>query len=839
VLIKKPHNRKIYSTIIRVFYWRKYFIYFVLVLSIFLSGVFYGIRGYKTGLLSYYFKQVKGAVFTNIDTGLNFIHSLTVNPDILYVDIKAINLEKLSYLRQMALDGNGIIPEEIKDSKVPGKIRYKNNKYKANFSLTGQNYNHIAHPYKWSFRVKIKESKTIDGMEKFTLLVPMVRGDNLLSEWIIHKFSQYLGLISLRYDFKKVIVNGKNYGIYAIEEHLDKRMIENNRLREGLIVKAGLDSLKVYKMKKVLKNEGLSSQLKYLDVAWQSFITGKINTQNLFDVTKLAKYYALSDLVNGQHTHFMGNEFYYLNPITHLLEPIGREWDSPYKKYDEYDIFINDNTLGNTDFKTTRYQNLILNDPQFVLSYLDALREFSTNTFILNFINSIEQEISTTRAILYTEYPHLTSSEDFLYDLVDKITTTLNSDIAGLLSFQLEGKISDEMVFSVNNDSKVPVIIKEISVGDETFDLNTVVPHNYYKNIHVKTMDLYDRSFDMRVTYRAGGQLQWHTKKIIAWPDNEIEIIYSTNDEIGLPYIDGSYILDQNKDKWVVDHNIVISKDTQLIISPGTTIDIVNNASIITYSNVIFKGETNNQIKVISSDGSGQGIIVISSKTKSIINNTNFIGLTNLNKKGWSQTAPIVFYESEVEISNSSFENNYSEDALNIVRSDFYLNKVLFKNNYSDALDLDYSVGSIIDSEFLNIGNDAIDISGSSIFIKNVTIQSSKDKAISMGEKSNAKGNSISIENSGIGISSKDLSKFKFDDIDITNCDVAFSLFKKKSEFGPTSGIVNNVNMKGNKVDYLIEKKSFLQINGNLIKGDINDVKSLMYGNRWGKKTAP
>ena len=45
-----------------------------------------------------------------------------------------------------------------------------------------------------------------------------------------------------------------------------------------------------------------------------------------------------------------------------------------------------DNTLGNTDFKTTRYQNLILNDPQFVLSYLDALREFSTNTFISNFI---------------------------------------------------------------------------------------------------------------------------------------------------------------------------------------------------------------------------------------------------------------------------------------------------------------------------------------------------------------------------------------------------------------------------------------------------------------------
>ena len=77
-------------------------------------------------------------------------------------------------------------------------------------------------------------------------------------------------------------MNGKDYGIYAMEEHFDKRMLENNKMRAGLIIKPHLDSFKVYK-KKLLENEdsvlddqSISMQLKYLDSAWQSFLSGKI-----------------------------------------------------------------------------------------------------------------------------------------------------------------------------------------------------------------------------------------------------------------------------------------------------------------------------------------------------------------------------------------------------------------------------------------------------------------------------------------------------------------------------------------------------------------------------------
>jgi hypothetical protein len=45
------------------------------------------------------------------------------------------------------------------------------------------------------------------------------------------------GLISLRYDFIDLTINGKGRGIFALEESFGKELIENNQRREGPILK--------------------------------------------------------------------------------------------------------------------------------------------------------------------------------------------------------------------------------------------------------------------------------------------------------------------------------------------------------------------------------------------------------------------------------------------------------------------------------------------------------------------------------------------------------------------------------------------------------------------------
>ena len=74
---------------------------------------------------------------------------------------------------------------------------------------------------------------------------------------------------------------------------------------------------------------------------------------------------------------------------------------------------------------------------------------------------------------------------------------------------------------------------------------------------------------------------------------------------------------------------------------------------------------------------------------------------------------------------------------------------------------MDFSDGLIENTEFINSGNDAIDISGSNVQVNDVEIIKVGDKAISAGEKSLLKGENILIKDSEIAYASKDLSSIQ------------------------------------------------------------------------------
>ena len=58
-----------------------------------------------------------------------------------------------------------------------------------------------------------------------------------MNESILHKLLKYEKLPYLRYKFIPVSLNGKYLGIYALEEHFGKELIENSGFREGPILK--------------------------------------------------------------------------------------------------------------------------------------------------------------------------------------------------------------------------------------------------------------------------------------------------------------------------------------------------------------------------------------------------------------------------------------------------------------------------------------------------------------------------------------------------------------------------------------------------------------------------
>ena len=289
---------------------------------------------------------------------------------------------------------------------------------------------------------------------------------------------------------------------------------------------------------------------------------------------------------------------------------------------------------------------------------------------------------------------------------------------------------------------------------------------------------------------------------------------------------------------WKVTQNIHIPKGYKVFLNEDTKLNLINSASIISYSPLNFLGSDENPIVITSSDSTGQGIFVLNTKEKSVLDHVQFKNLSSPSKNGWELSGAVTFYEADVSIHNCIFSNNRrGDDFLNIVRSEFNINNTLFNDILSDAIDSDFCKGNISNSSFINCGNDAIDISGTNLKIKNIFMDNIGDKGLSAGENSQLIANNIKIANSEIAICSKDMSEIIVSDVSLENDKIGFTAFQKKSEFGPGNIEGSKVKMTNIPIPYLIEAQSSCTIDGE-IKESINDkVKDVLYGTTYGKSS--
>ena len=206
------------------------------------------------------------------------------------------------------------------------------------------------------------------------------------------------------------------------------------------------------------------------------------------------------------------------------------------------------------------------------------------------------------------------------------------------------------------------------------------------------------------------------------------------------------------KGSWLFENSFYLKNGYKLSIEPGAKINFVNGSFIfVDESPVDIIGSKVDSIYMFSSDSSGMGLYVRNSLVKSEINYLSFKNMRGLNYLNGA----INFYNSDVYINNSVFTNNYSEDAVNIIESNFTIENSRFYGIASDAIDIDFGYGEIKNCIFGNINNDAIDVSGSKVLITHCDVSNAGDKAISCGEASTVTISSINLLRCGIGIAKK------------------------------------------------------------------------------------
>ena len=798
-----------------------------------------------------YFDDLKIDFYQNIKKP-----ELKSEKDILRINIPSDVMEKIVSFRNKAIEQD-IISEDLK-SYFKASIDLNGEKHPISIRLKGDWVDHITGGDKWSYRIKIGGNKTYQGMKKFSIQNPSTR--SFMSEWFAHRLFEKEDILTTRYQFKVVYINGINMGIYALEEHFDKRLLEHRKRREGPIVK--FDESGVWQARKFQKkNGGLIKKYPYLEsseilpfsekktrkneVLLNQFMVAKShmeryrnqdeNIEEFIDIDKMARFLALCDITNATHGLAWHNQRNYFNPVKSCLEPIAFDCFTTHK-------MLHDELIGKSNDNDFTIIDALFLYPKFEKIYVDYLNNFSKESFFRDFILDINSEIKHCEFLLSHEYPmHQLDVNYFLSNcnrvrekLLDyeklprKILNTekieiykdVNQDVifskAALNVYTVKSTLnSSDIQFENFLLSKVEVVGYSIKKNNMIF-----LPNSFFLDGYGNKAKTVVKSFDFKPK-----EIYYKT----AFTKDSLIKINVSDFSNTLSFSDKDYSLTSfqvNKDTvllkkgdYIFNNSVFVPRDKILIIEAGSKIDLRNNARFVSYSPVLMNGTKETPINFYSSDKKGGGVVVFPENGKVSLEHVNFLDLSDGNNSNWILTGAVTVYEGEVSISNCAFSDNRCEDALNLIRCNFEMDSSLVSNTKSDGFDADFCYGSISNCNFINTGNDCVDFSGSTISISNCKIDGSGDKGISGGENSSLTINDCVIENTSIAIASKDMSDLYVSNVEISKCSYALAAYQKKAEFGPSKINIKSSNIENLKTPYLVELNSEIILEGKKIVG--------------------
>lgn len=794
----------------------------------------------------------------------------------LTIDISHINMQKLEFMRINAIQGT----RQFDD--VPAIISQGNKQFKAKIKLKGDRKIHYENLSNASFRIYLKGDNTLYGMKTFSLHKP--RSRNYIYEWIFLQLVKAEGLISPNYNFLNLRVNGKDLGLYALEEHYDKYLVERHGLKDGPIIRFDEDTsgegknryvdmqVTPYNVNKWTSPELSSITAKAVNLL-EGFKDGSLSVSEVFDTKKLAMFFAITDLIGTHHAAVPKSVRYYYNPITSRLEPIA--FDGHNLLHIEKPIFAYQRGITPENYIYNiwpEWFHNLFNDPEkidreFIREYIRALDKLSAPGYMEDYFSNIDADLQHNLWLNYAELP----LEDKVYSfgpapfIFDKniILQKRNYAQKHINKVRLKAYLDKVNIDSIDVyieviDNKLPVEIIGLSCGDNVIptpvnqsilvsqvDLNEPEAHliNFANDQSVINMEGFPSCLSL--IYSRPGLKSKHTERVYPWKKQDDPTVIQNdimrkkgNFELFDSILKRKLaLLTIPAGRHIINENLIIPEGYTLEVLPGAEIVLNNNSIIFSRSPVRFLGDKNNPILVTTTDYTGQGIFILNAGQKSLLQYVKVNSLTFPDQNNWSLSGTFTFYESPVEIINSTFSGTRSEDALNIIRSDFQLSKLHFVNIKSDAIDIDFGSGNINNVNFENIGNDAIDVSGSMITAQKVDIKYAGDKGISAGEASMVNGEEINIDNTDIAIASKDNSTVNIKNLSVTNSKLALVSFQKKSEFGPGHLSIENYSSDGKGRTSLIESGSVLYLNGNRIDDKEINVEAKLYGKIYGKSS--
>ena len=651
------------------------------------------------------------------------------------IEIDQKNLYKLELQRENKISQTSI----EKQNTAVAKLKTNKKKYDIKLRVKGDRLIHFRDKDKTSYKVDIKGDDRIWGLEEFSIQKPITR--NYMYEFIFHRLLQTSGLISLKYFFVNLSLNDNKQGIYAIEEGFSKELIERNKKRNGPIF--GL-------------NEDYDDyDLIYPNVEYDMY-SKEFWTNNYPELTEIA----LSKLNKLKEKEIKINEIFDvdkwatffaiidLSSTYHgsLLKSVKLYYNPVTAKFEPigFDGHYNPNL-----FKDFLIYDLI-DDENVNCSYLC---EFKDWYFV--FLKKNDGSINDEFLNLYIKALQRVSSQDFL----DEFNKNHDEDI----------NFNNSQLLSDNN--KKDLVFYE-GLGLYMHDQNFLYKRSKYINSRLnKIVEPKKIKKDL-------------IRKVI----QSFDILKNDNIE----YQNGEYYLTNDL---VIKKNYYLAKNKKLNINDGVKIIFQEDVSFTSEGSIFFNGTKKKPITVFSEGNKGSFVFSdnIYSFKNVIFENLSFPKDNNKILYGG-----INLVNSNIVIIDTEINNSQSEDAINIISSQSYINNLKINNASADALDIDF--GKIVFKNIIcqNILNDCLDVSGATVtgdYLQTIDI---KDKGLSFGENSKGSISNSSFIKNKLAVAVKDGSHLLLSEFNFKENKYDIAVFNKKKEYGTSTLNLNKLEDKNN-----------------------------------------
>ena len=844
-----------------------------------------GAAAQRTGRLAGYGKLLSKP----LDAAFNYGSALVRPPEGLehiHIDIRFQHYQKLLDRRAEALKVGFLIRKE--GDYVPGQIRVGDETLPIKLRLKGDLLDHLRGD-RWSFRVRVRRGEQFHGMRRFSLQHPRTRA--YVWEWAVLEAMRREDVLSPRYGFLEVTLNGKPLGIYAYEEHFGKELLENQARRESVIVKFneswrweemastggrtkrfmywGNAPIDAFDEQTVAANPNLSNYYESAVANLEGFRQGRSEACDVFDCERVARLWAVADLMGASHALHWINLRYYFNPVTSRLEPIAFDCLGGYRQ--SHIAGTGDPEQPASEGKDEP-NSLFMSDPRFVRLYVQALQRVGDPRYLESLRDEISDGVRANLRLLHREWPW----EDFDWGVLESnralIRSMLDPPAALVARFdrsalaegdRLRLRLANPLAFPVEilgvewDGRELPVSAAEAVGLPRTLPgkptrgilewtaLEVVAPEEDRSDVDGAVAapgpSVAQRLLGLEVRHRILGDERVRSSPVLQGP-SEIVLHGAPLPAAGSRVLDGEYpfaVVDEERRRielqpgsWEVEGDLVVPPGWRLAAGPGTTLRFEEEAVLLSYSPLELVGAEEAPVVLDAAATTWGGLQVIQAHEESRLEHLLVRNTAAVARTGWVLTGGMTLYESPFTLLRSTIEDAHGEDALNVIRSEFRIADCLIRRTAFDAVDIDFGRGSFERTRLTEIGNDAVDFSGSEIRIEDLVVLEAGDKGVSVGEASQLTLVGARIEKAGIGIASKDRSVLRADGCEIVGCKIAVTAFQKKPEYGGGHAYLTGTRLVDNETDFLVETGSSVVVDDVPVAKNAERVADALYSDQ-------